>query len=79
MEAGLGATAMSASVATPSLEAGLLRQIVLDLPDRAFNVVRHLEQSSSKAADAPLAMVRPPTCPFRIGPRLRAQSALAIE
>jgi hypothetical protein len=62
-----GATAISASVATPSLEVGLLRQIALDLPDRAFNVVHHLERSSSKAAEALLAMVCPPTSSSRSG------------
>lgn len=58
VEAGMGATAISASVAAPSLEAGLLHQVALDLPDRAFNVIRHVERQSSKAAEALLAMVR---------------------
>ena len=57
VEAGMGATAISASVAAPSLEAGLLYQVALDLPDRAFNVVRHAERHHSKAAEALLAMV----------------------
>jgi DNA-binding transcriptional LysR family regulator len=58
VEAGMGATAISASVAAPSLEAGLLHQVALDLPDRAFNVIRHVERHSGKAAEALLAMVR---------------------
>jgi DNA-binding transcriptional LysR family regulator len=57
VEAGLGATAISASVAAPSLEAGLLHHIQLDLPERDFYVVHHLERHRSKAADALLAMV----------------------
>jgi DNA-binding transcriptional LysR family regulator len=58
VEAGMGATAISASVAAPSLEAGLLRQVALDLPDRAFNVICHVERHASEAAEALLAMVR---------------------
>lgn len=36
VEAGMGAAALSASVAAPSLEAGLLHRIAIDLPERAF-------------------------------------------
>ena len=43
VEAGSGATAISASVAAPSLEAGLLHQVRFDLPKRGFHVVRHVE------------------------------------
>jgi len=57
VEAGMGATAISASVAAPSLEAGLLRKVEFDLPDRAYSVVRHVERHRSKAAEALLAMV----------------------
>ena len=60
VEAGLGATAISASVAVPSLEAGLLHQVPIELPERNFYVVRHLERHCSKAADALLAMVTAP-------------------
>jgi DNA-binding transcriptional LysR family regulator len=60
VEAGMGATAISASVAAASLEAGLLQQVPLDLPDRAFNVIRHVERHNSKAAEALLAAVRAP-------------------
>jgi DNA-binding transcriptional LysR family regulator len=52
VEAGMGATAISASVVAPSLEAPLLHHVALDLPDRAFNMVRHVERPSSKAAEA---------------------------
>jgi DNA-binding transcriptional LysR family regulator len=57
VEAGMGATAISASVAAPSLEAGLLSKIGLTLPDRDFCVVRHVERHPSGAADALLAMI----------------------
>jgi len=57
VEAGMGATAISASVAAPGLEAGLLRHIQLDLPERDFYVVHHLERHRSKATDALLAML----------------------
>jgi DNA-binding transcriptional LysR family regulator len=57
VEAGLGATAISASVAAPSLEAGLLHQVPFDLPERDFHVVRHPERYSSRAVDTLLEMV----------------------
>jgi DNA-binding transcriptional LysR family regulator len=58
VEAGMGATAISASVAAPSLEAGLLYQVGLPLPDRAFYVLRHVERYKSRAADALLALMQ---------------------
>ena len=57
VEAGMGATAISASVAAPGLEVGLLRHIQLDLPGRDFYAVHHLRRHRNKAADALLAMV----------------------
>jgi DNA-binding transcriptional LysR family regulator len=57
VEAGLGATAISGSVAAPGIEAGLLHQVPIDLPQRNFCVVHHVERHRSKAADALLAMV----------------------
>lgn len=57
VEAGMGATAISASVAAPSLEAGLLHQVPLTLPERDFHVLRHSERYHSRAADALLAMI----------------------
>jgi DNA-binding transcriptional LysR family regulator len=57
VEAGLGATAISASVAAPSIEAGLLRQVNFPLPEREFHVLRHRERYKSRAAEALLAMV----------------------
>jgi len=57
VEAGMGATVISASVAVPSLEAGLLRQVKLALPERAYHVLRHRERSPSRAAEALLALI----------------------
>jgi DNA-binding transcriptional LysR family regulator len=60
VEAGLGATAISASVAAPSLEAGLLHRVRFNLPERDFQVVRHVARCRSRAADALLSMVTAP-------------------
>ena len=60
VEAGLGATVISASAAAPSLEAGLLREVALKLPERVFHVLRHRERYRSRAADALLALIAPP-------------------
>lgn len=57
VEAGAGATAISASVAAPGLEAGLLRLVDFPLPERAFRVLWHRERYRSHAAQALLAMV----------------------
>jgi DNA-binding transcriptional LysR family regulator len=52
VEAGAGATVLSASVVAASLEAGLLHRVQLDLPDRAFVLLRHRERHCSRAAAA---------------------------
>ena len=57
VEAGAGATVISASVAAPGLEAGLLHRIGLDLPDRAFEVLRHRDRAISRVAEAFLHVV----------------------
>ncbi len=57
VEAGLGATAISASVAAPSLEAGLLMHVALALPERDFTAIRHSERYRSGAAEALLALM----------------------
>jgi DNA-binding transcriptional LysR family regulator len=57
VEAGMGATAISASVAAPSLEAGLLHKIAIPLPERDFLVVYHHERYRSRAADALLTLI----------------------
>ena len=56
-EAGLGAAVISASIAAPSLEAGLLQQIDFRLPEREFHVVTHRERHTSRAAQAFLRML----------------------
>jgi DNA-binding transcriptional LysR family regulator len=66
VEAGLGATAISAAVAAPSIEAGLLHQAAFRLPERAFHVLRHRERYRSRAADMLLALMpRPPADAIR--------------
>jgi DNA-binding transcriptional LysR family regulator len=58
VEAGMGATALSASVAAPSLEAGLLQAIDIPLPDRGFYVLHRAERYRSRAAEALLSLIR---------------------
>jgi DNA-binding transcriptional LysR family regulator len=57
VEAGLGATAISASVAAPSIEAGLLHQVRFHLPEREFHVLRHRGRYQTRAATALLALM----------------------
>jgi DNA-binding transcriptional LysR family regulator len=57
VEAGLGAAAISASVAAPSIEAELLHPAALPLPEREFHVLRHRERYRSRAAEALLALM----------------------
>ena len=52
VEAGMGATALSATVVAASIEAGLLHDVGLALPDREFHVLRHNERYKSGAATA---------------------------
>ncbi len=68
VEAGAGAGVLSASVVAPSLEAGLLHRVHLDLPDRAFLVLRHRDRHYSRTAAALLqrdviGSGQPPSCP----------------
>ena len=58
VEAGLGATAISASVAAPSIEAGLLVQVGAPLPERAFTALRHRDRYRGRAEEAFLAVAR---------------------
>lgn len=60
VEAGLGATALSASVAAPGIESGLLHHVRFALPEREFHVLRHSQRYRSRAADALLACIAPP-------------------
>jgi DNA-binding transcriptional LysR family regulator len=57
VEAGLGATAISASVAAPSIETGLLHAVPLKLPDRPFYELHHGERYHSRAAEALLDII----------------------
>ncbi|WP_189047206.1 LysR family transcriptional regulator [Aliidongia dinghuensis] len=57
VEAGLGATALSASVAASSIEAGLLCPVPIPLPERAFHVLHHAERYRSHAAERLLALI----------------------
>lgn len=59
VEAGLGATALSASVAAPSIESGLLRHIRFALPQREFYVLKRGGRRPSRIADAFLAAIDP--------------------
>jgi DNA-binding transcriptional LysR family regulator len=54
-EAGAGATALSSSVAAPSLAAGRLLAVPYDLPARSYRLLRHRERYRSRAADALVA------------------------
>jgi DNA-binding transcriptional LysR family regulator len=58
VEAGLGATAISASVAAPSIEAGLLRQVDFTLPERYYSVLHHAERYRSRAAETLMDIIR---------------------
>ena len=60
VEAGDAATAISASVAAPSIEAGLLVSVPFDLPSRAFRSLLHAERPPSRSAEAFLAGIAPP-------------------
>lgn len=57
VEAGMGATAISASVAAPGIEAGLLHRVDIPLPERDFYVLRHSERYRSRAADSLLEAI----------------------
>lgn len=59
VEAGLGATALSASVAAPSMESGFLHHVRFNLPQREFHVLRHSQRYRSRAAEALLACIAP--------------------
>jgi DNA-binding transcriptional LysR family regulator len=57
-EAGIGTAVISASVAAPSIEAGLLRQADFQLPERCYYALRHVERYRSRAAQALMDIVR---------------------
>jgi DNA-binding transcriptional LysR family regulator len=58
VESGMGATAVSASVAAPGLEAGLLRHADFMLPARSFYALRHAERYRSRAAETLIDIIR---------------------
>jgi DNA-binding transcriptional LysR family regulator len=71
VEAGLGATAISASVAAPSLEAGLIHRVKVALPERAFHAVQHSERHRSIAVDRLLEIMGVPPAAGQPAGRLR--------
>ena len=68
VEAGMGATVISASVVASAIEAGLLHRVKLDLPERAFYVLRHRERTHGGAAEALLALIAGPRARTRKRP-----------
>lgn len=61
VEAGLGATVISASVAAPSIEAGLLHHVKLALPIRPFQALWHEQRLLSGQSSALLSMIAAPS------------------
>ena len=57
IEAGVGAGAISASVAAPSIEANLLYPAKVTLPERSFYVLQHAERYHSQAGRRLLEMI----------------------
>ena len=57
VETGPAATIISASVAAPSIEAGLLANVPFALPERSFLAARHKERSLSRSAEAMLGLL----------------------
>lgn len=70
VEAGLGATALSASVVAASIENGLLCHVPFKLPQREFHVLQHSQRYRSRVADALLKTFDRPA---------RPQSARAVK
>ena len=58
VETGHAATVLSASVVAGRIEAGLLHQVPLDLPERQFRMIRHPERSLSPSEEAFFSMLR---------------------
>lgn len=63
VEAGLGATALSASVVAASIENGLLCHVPFKLPQREFHVLQHSQRYRSRVADALLKTLDRPARP----------------
>ena len=79
VEAGLGATALSASVAAASLEAGLLHHVPYPLPDRAFTSLQHRSRSASQAADVFMRIISQPTLKHAIAPKTAKRAKLLVR
>lgn len=60
VEAGLGATALSASVVASSIENGLLHHVPFKLPQREFHVLQHSQRYRSRISDALLKIFNNP-------------------
>jgi DNA-binding transcriptional LysR family regulator len=58
VESGWAATVISASVAAPGIEAGLLVHVPFALPERSFQVARHKERSLRRSAEAMLKLIK---------------------
>lgn len=56
LEAGAGVGGMSELVAAPAIQAGKLKRLDIELPQRPFLALRHRERRLSKAGEALLAM-----------------------
>jgi DNA-binding transcriptional LysR family regulator len=69
VEAGMGATAISASVVAPSIEAGLLRPVGSKLPERPFYVLHHIERYRSQAVETLLHIVLRAQAPSKAAQR----------
>jgi DNA-binding transcriptional LysR family regulator len=71
VESNLAATAISASVAAPSIEAGLLYQAQFRLPERDFWALRHPGRYLARPAEALMEIVskssRLPASPHKAG------------
>jgi DNA-binding transcriptional LysR family regulator len=65
VEAGMGATVISASVAASAIEAGLLHRVKLDLPARAFYLLRHRDRPHGRAAEALVSLIAKPGKPAK--------------
>jgi len=58
VQAGAGATALSASVAAAAVRTGVVSLVPFELPQRPFFLLRHKERYRSKAGDAFLALAQ---------------------
>jgi DNA-binding transcriptional LysR family regulator len=77
VQAGAGATALSASVAAAAVRAGAAALVPFELPQRPYFLLRHKERHRSKAGDAFLAIAQAfkATSPLRTSPETGARAA----